>query len=284
MRIAVMQGRLLPPEPGRFQAFPCTRWREEFPSAAAAGVDAIEWIYDLYGMNANPVATDSGIGEMNELSAQTGVAVVSLCADYFMDRPFTTASPEAFAELSDHLRWLWGRSKMAGIGRIVLPFVDASKIETAEQRERIVGLLREVLPWAAECGVELHLETSMDPTALAGFLAELPHPFLKANYDSGNSSSLGYDVREELAAYGERIGSVHIKDRLRGGCTVPLGSGDADLPALLEGLLALGYGGDYVLQVAREAPNNEVAWTRANREFLVAGLDRARALASWSAR
>ncbi len=283
-RIAVMQGRLLPPEPGRFQAFPRQRWREEFAFAAAAGLDAIEWIYDLYGADENPLATDSGVFEMKELSARSGVAVVSLCADYFMDRPFTTASPSDFAELTDHIRWLLGRCKMAGIGRIVLPFVDASRMENAEQYERIVGLLREVLPCAAECGVELHLETSLDPAALAGFLAELPHPFLKANYDSGNSSSLGYDVRQELAAYGERIGSVHIKDRVRGGGTVPLGSGDADLPALLEGLLVLGYSGDYVLQVARDAAGDEVAWTRANREFLVAGLDRAHALAGWSGR
>ena len=37
---------------------------------------------------------------------------------------------------------------------------------------------------------------------------------IKVNYDSGNSASLGYDPTDEFAAYGERVGSVHIKDRV----------------------------------------------------------------------
>ena len=45
-------------------------------------------------------------------------------------------------------------------------------------------------------------------------LNALPHPVIKVNYDSGNSASLGYSVTEEFAAYGNRIGSIHIKDRL----------------------------------------------------------------------
>jgi sugar phosphate isomerase/epimerase len=37
---------------------------------------------------------------------------------------------------------------------------------------------------------------------------------------------------EEFAAYGERVGSFHIKDRVRGGKTVPLGQGDTDFASL----------------------------------------------------
>ena len=97
-------------------------------------------------------------------------------------------------------------------------------------------------------------------------LDKLPHPYLKANYDSGNSSSLGYDVREEIAAYGERIGSVHIKDRVRGGGTVPLGTGDAEIPVLLSELSRIGYKGDFVMQIARGEAGQELAWIRQNRE------------------
>jgi L-ribulose-5-phosphate 3-epimerase len=97
------------------------------------------------------------------------------------------------------------------------------------------------------------------------------------NYDSGNSASLGYDVAGELAAYGTRIGSIHIKDRIRGGGTVPLGAGDADLPALFSLLAGLQYQGDYVLQVARGADGSEVEWARQNRAFLVHQLDRVHA-------
>src|SRR5579871_5631101 len=87
MKLGIMQGRLVPPEAGRFQSFPRTRWRDEFELAAAAGLDAIEWIFDAYGEDENPLATDSGRREMERLSAMHRVAVESVCADWFMDHP-----------------------------------------------------------------------------------------------------------------------------------------------------------------------------------------------------
>ena len=274
-RIAIMQGRLLPPQDGRFQCFPRDCWREEFPRAAAAGLNAIEWIYDLHGADVNPLGSDSGIEEMQALARQHKIDVVSVCADYFMDRPFVTASPAEFTELASHLVWLLNRCRLVGITRIVLPFVDASRIETPAQETQVVEMLWDVLPHAANAGVEIHLETSLGPEDFAALLAKLPHPMLKVNYDSGNSASLGYDVRCELAAYGPRIGSVHIKDRVRGGGTVPLGQGDADIPALLSGLAAIAYRGDFVLQVARGTAGEEVTWARQNRLYLVQRLEEA---------
>ena len=87
MRIAVMQGRLLPPSDGCFQCLPRKHWREEFPLAAEARLDAIEWIYDSPGESDNALGTDSGLAEMRLLSGKCGIAVVSVCADYFMECP-----------------------------------------------------------------------------------------------------------------------------------------------------------------------------------------------------
>jgi L-ribulose-5-phosphate 3-epimerase len=272
-RIAIMQGRLLPPQHGRIQCFPRDRWREEFARAAEAGLDAIEWIYDLQGADVNPLATDPGIAEMQDLSRRHRIAVASLCAVYFMDRPFAGADPEEFARLTEHLLWLLDRCRRAAIGRVVLPFIEVSRIRTAAQEDAIVEMLRNVLAHTAEGGVELHLEIDYGPEALGAMLDKLPHAMLKVNYDSGNSASLGYDVRRELAAYAPRIGSVHIKDRIRGGSTVPLGQGDADIPGLLTGLQQRGYDGDFVLEVARPREGDEVAWARHNRSYLVEQLE-----------
>ena len=275
-RIAIMQGRLLPPQNASFQCFPRERWREEFPLAAEAGLDAIEWIYDLQGADVNPIATDEGVAEMRDLAGKSAIAVVSMCADYCMDRPLVTAAPGELEQITAELVWLIGRCSSAGIARMVVPFVDNSRIETPGQEARVVAALqRTIAPAAADAGVEIHLETSLEPDSFSRLLDSLPSPWLKANYDSGNSSSLGYDVRRELAAYGVRIGSVHIKDRVRGGGTVPLGTGDADIPALLSGLRAIGYPGDFVLQAARGEPGGEVQWARHNREFLLRELERA---------
>lgn len=273
-RIAIMQGRLGPPEAGRFQSFPREGWRREFPRAAEAGLDAIEWIYDAYGEDVNPLATDAGVAEMDRLCEQHGVAVVSVCADYFMDHPFLRVSADERRRLVEKLRWLLERCRAAGVTRVVLPFVDQSRIENDDEAAMVVDVLGEVLPDAERHGIELHMETALGPEAFAALLARAPHPQLKVNYDSGNSASLGYRPAEEFAAYGDRIGSVHIKDRVRGGGTVPLGSGDADLEAVFDGLHALGYHGDYVLQVARGEPDGEVALARANVAFVASRLGR----------
>ncbi len=259
MRIGIMQGRLIPPEPERFQAFPRSRWQQEFPLAAGVGLQSIEWIYDLHGEDVNPIATAEGVQSLQGLAAEHNVSVVSLCADYFMDKPSLD---------QDKLVWLLERCQSAGIRRLILPFVDASRIETHAQIERITAMLREVLPAAAHHRIEIHLETSLPPSLFAAMLNGLPHPLLKVNYDSGNSASLGYSPTEEFAAYGDRVGSIHIKDRLRNGGTVPLGSGAADFSALFKALEQVSYVGDFVLQVARETPGGEVALAQRNLSWL----------------
>lgn len=276
-RLGIMQGRLVPPQPGSIQCFPRDRWREEFALAAEAGLQAIEWIDDVRGADVNPLATDAGIGEMQTLSRQHGVAVVSLCADYFLDRPIVSASPAAVFELTARLNWLVTRCGLAGITRVVLPFVDAARIDTPADVQRLLDVVAGVKAACAAAGIELHLETALAPHDFARVLDRIPEAWVRVTYDSGNSASLGYDVTSELAAYGERIGSVHIKDRVNGGGTVPLGSGDADLPTLLAGLARLGYQGDYVLQVARGADGHEVEWARRNRLVLVHALNQVHA-------
>ncbi|MCS7009861.1 MAG: sugar phosphate isomerase/epimerase [Anaerolineales bacterium] len=267
-RIGIMQGRLVPPIDNRIQCFPRDRWPDEFELGKQAGIDCIEWIYDLYGADVNPIATDAGIAQIKSLSEQTGVRVLSICADYFMDRPLVRASAGEWAERLAIFDWLLGRGALLGINRIVVPFVDASRIETDEELESVIVTLQRILPMAERTGIEIHLETSLPPARFAALLERLPHPLLKANYDSGNSASLGYHPHDEFAAYGHRIGSIHIKDRLLGGSTVPLGHGNTDFVALAEELRRVNYQGDFILQVARGQPGEEVEWTRKNRQFV----------------
>lgn len=272
--IATMQGRLVPPEEGRFQSFPRNRWRDEFTLAAEAGLDAIEWIFDVYGEDANPVATDPGIEEMNALMEKTGVVVRSLCADYFMDLPFLRSTEDQRKDRIQKFQWLLSRCAAVGIGRIVIPFVDQSRINNETEKREVSSILQTLLPVASTHAIELHLETSLSPQEFAALLEENPHPLVRANYDSGNSASLGYLVDEEFAAYGRRIGSVHIKDRVRNGGTVPLGTGNADFPALFRSLTGSNYSGDYVLQIARQEAGKEVGWLSQNRTWLGSQIER----------
>ncbi len=263
--LAIMQGRLVEPIENRIQAFPRGRWAEEFRNAATAGLDAIEWIYDTYGLGANPIESADGIECINRLAHAHNIAVRSICADYFMEFAFVRATETERAERVDHLVWLMNQARQIGVTRMVLPFVDQSAIRDEADRDAVIDTLRRALPCARATGIELHLETSLPPVDFAALLARITDPLVRVNYDSGNSSSLGYLPDEEFAAYGERVGSVHIKDRLLGGGTVPLGEGDADLKAVFAGVRRLNYQGDFVLQVARGKAGDEVAWARRNR-------------------
>jgi hexulose-6-phosphate isomerase len=268
LRIGIMQGRLLPPDQGKFQSFPRAGWPRELELAAQAGLDCIEWIDDVHGEGANPLWQDGGIARMRELCARHGVAVRSLCADWFMENPLVRCSDDQRRARLDRLGRLISRCAEAGIGRIVMPFVDNSRIETETDVAQVVSALRESVPAARAAGVELHLETALAPRPFAALLDELPDPIIRVNYDSGNSSSLGYSPSDEFAAYGVRVGSVHIKDRLRGGGTVPLGTGHASFAELFDALAARQYRGDFILQAARGEPGDEVELARRNRAFV----------------
>ena len=66
---------------------------------------------------------------------------------------------------------------------------------------------------------------------------------IKVNYDIGNSAALGYDPTEEFIAYGNNITDLHIKDRLLGGESVLLGSGNANFLKIFDLLLKYKYQG-----------------------------------------
>lgn len=259
----------MPPVGDRLQCFPRDNWMQEFSLAAESGLGCIEWIYDQYGEDMNPLATDTGIDKIKELSLQYSVDVRSVCADIFIDRPLLRSSA---AEIEDRMRtllWLLGRCHLCGANRLVLPFVDASRIETDDEMISVIAMLEEALKAADKTGVEIHLETSLIPEKIGMLLDRMPHPLLKINYDSGNSAALGYAPQDEFNVYGDRVGSVHIKDRVRGGGTVPLGLGDTDFPSLFDCIKRAKYKGDFILQVARGVAGDEAIWAKKNRDFAV---------------
>lgn len=267
--IGIMQGRLAPPAPGRIQSFPTGEWREEFARAQQAGLAFIEWIYDEYGAQVNPLVSNTGIAEMQILERQTGVRAASLCADWLMDWPLLKGTPEERPGRLARLLELIMRCGQARMRYIILPFVDASKFDDDAQIDAFIALANtHILPAAHIQGLEVHLETSLPPDKIRALLAKIPDPLFRMNFDSGNSASLGYAPDEEFAAYGNRIGSIHIKDRLLGGATVPLGLGNADFESLFKNIRAVDYSGPFVLQAARGEAGDEVNLAQRNRIWL----------------
>ena len=75
---------------------------------------------------------------------------------------------------------------------------------------------------------------------------------MTVTYDTGDRAALGYDPKEELELYGERISNIHIKDRLRGGGSVVLGTGDTRFERFFGALRTLRFSGPFIMQAYRD--------------------------------
>ena len=269
MSIGIMQGRLSPAVNGKIQAFPAENWRLEFERAKALKLDDIEWILES-PLEANPLWTESGLAEVRRAVKNTGVRVDFICADYFMESPFVRMSPEKLAHNRSVLMKTIDQAAILGVKGIEIPCVDASAIHSRAEEDELASAIEPCLDYAAGKRIEIGLETSLPPDRFQALLKRIEHPALKANYDTGNSASLGYNSTEEVDAYGKWINNVHIKDRILGGSTVPLGTGHADIPRFLKLLKLSGYSGGFVLQAARGA--DDVATARHYKKQLATWL------------
>ncbi|MBN2012331.1 sugar phosphate isomerase/epimerase [candidate division KSB1 bacterium] len=256
--IGIMQGRLSPPTNGKFQSFPKYTWRDEFHKSRECDLTIIEWIFEADEWEKNPISSDDGIHEIQDLSAQTGIRVVSVCADYFMDLPLLRVDAQTAAQRIDKLLWLMDQSKKLGVHYINIPFVDRSAITTPGELTQVADYMRSCAEQARSLDILLCLETSLNPEQFKNLLGQIDHPFICANYDIGNSASLGYRSDEEFYAYGLKIKTLHIKDRVLHGGTVPLGEGNADFDMTFEQLRQHHFAGPIIFQSARGQDGDEV--------------------------
>ncbi len=266
--VGIMQGRLSPPRNGRLQSFPVETWRDEFVRAREAELAGLEWVYERQTESDNPLGTDDGIAEIRRLASDTGVAVWSICADYYMTDRLIQSDGTLNRRGIEHLVWLVGRAGALPVRHIVLPFVDASSLATLRERGRLAALLAAVVPAAEAAGVGLHLETDLPPDEAVRLMRQNGHPLVRITYDIGNNAALGRDPVEELTAIGPWLGSVHVKDRMVGGGSVTLGRGAADFPTCVRLIREAGFAGEWILQAARENGVGEVALAIRNRRFV----------------
>src|SRR6185369_2868975 len=224
-----MQGRLSPMVDGKIQAFPWNEWREEFPRAHSLGLTRIEWTIDQDRLRENPLNTAAGQREIIELSRHNALKTASLTGDCFMQAPFWKTDGETRKSLIDDLDLVLASCSTLGIEFVVIPLVDNGRIESAAQTETLLHVLLDRAASLSQQRVKIVFESDLSPAPLAQLIDKFPREVFGINYDSGNSAALGHDSAEEISAYAPRILNVHVKDRLLGGTTVPLGTGAANL-------------------------------------------------------
>jgi L-ribulose-5-phosphate 3-epimerase len=265
--IGVMQGRLLPKYMERYQAHPVGYWREEFFIAARLGLDSIEFILDLNDIEKNPLMDEAGLEAIRTVSLETGVLVRSICADYFMEVPIHSTFIAVVRQSLDTLHQLMANASQLGVRDIVVPCVDQSSLLDKAGRSRFATNIGPVIKQAENLSINICLETDLPPDLFGELLNGFKSLNVTVNYDTGNSAALGYDPAEELRTYGARISDIHIKDRIRGGGSVELGTGAVDFDAFFSALSGLDYGGPFIMQAYRDDEGVQVfqrqlAWIR----------------------
>jgi len=256
--LGVMQGRLLPKYKNRFQAHPIGYWKEEFHLAKNLGIDCIEFILDFNDLNKNPLMTKKGVLEIKAISEETGVAVKTICADYFMEAPLHSIDNAVSKVSFDILTKLIENTDILEIDDIVIPCVDISSLSDNDSINRFIKVIKKAIPLLELKEINLSLETDLSPPKFCSLLNQIPSSRVKVNYDIGNSASLGFDPEEELNAYGEKISDIHIKDRNLGSGSVPLGDGCADFDKFFIKLKDINYTGPFIMQAFRDDEGVEI--------------------------
>jgi sugar phosphate isomerase/epimerase len=271
MKIGVMQGRLLPKYRCRYQAHPAGYWQGEFLAAKELGLDFIEFILDFNDAEFNPLLSRDGKSEILERVAATGVRVKTICADYFMEAPLHSADTQVVATSLNVLQRLLVRSAEINVTDVVIPCVDHASLRDSHMVDNFVNTIKPLLGILDELNINLSLETDLNPTDFTALLERFDSPRITVNYDTGNSAALGYDPIEELAAYGDKITDIHIKDRVLGGGPVVLGTGNTEFERFFAKLKELDYQGPFIMQAYRDDDGvkvfkEQLAWIREHME------------------
>ena len=247
-RIGFMQGRLSELVDGRIQAFPWDSWQTEFFLAKKIGIQLMEWTIDSRKIESNPILLSDERASITKLSRSNDISISSVTDDFFMENPPWNSDIEEIDRI--HRNILAGM-EIVGSRILVVPLVDNSSILDENMEAIFFEFIAKMESTLRKHSIKIAIESDFEPEKLSKFISNFDPEIMGINYDIGNSASLGFDSDDELNLYGDRVINVHVKDRLLGGTTVPLGSGNANLPKTIQLLERVGYKGNYVLQTAR---------------------------------
>ncbi len=255
---------------------PFTSMEQQFQALAAMGVHYAD-ITDShdgatlgteYGFSAS-VSLDSHPAKIRAMAEAAGITLTSFCAHAnLLDPP----APDVYStnEIIKAIRL----AALLGIRHVITTEGDPKTafghaLTPAERLFAIREKLHAPIQWAEELGVELLIEPHGIVTDSADqmeeLLARLGHErTVGICLDTGNSWLGGGEPLDYIRRFGSRIQHVHWKDMAadwiprRGsvfGCgmaTIALGDGVVGIPAIVDALVGIGFGGFTTIEIAGE--------------------------------
>ena len=246
-----MQGRLSPLYNNKIQSFPKYHWRNEFKKIRELKINMMEWTLDHKEIIKNPINTIVGKKEIVDLKNKYKIDINSLTGDCFMQKPFWKQKGKKKDKLINIFIKVLQNSSKIGVRKIILPLVDNGSVKNNQQLKILISTLKKFIPILKKNKQEILFELNFNPIKALSFIKKFDKNYFGINYDIGNSSSLGFQSKDEIKTYGNFIKNVHIKDRHFKGTTVRLGKGDADFHKVFTNLKKIKYNGNFILQTAR---------------------------------
>lgn len=269
--IGILQGRLMQTTNGQLQCFPSRNWREEFRLASECGLECMELLFEAVYNPLNPLYFEGGVSEINKVSKETGLKISSVCADYFMQKPFWGADSNSVMESKKTFSELVLKCRQIGASQLVLPFFEKAELKTAKDWEGLGDSLPELAKVAKKHSITIALEITSPAEDINGFLDSLDCKNVGVCFDTGNATGKGLDAAEEIRKLGERITHVHVKDRRKLDYrNVLLGTGDADFRSVFSAFIGIDYEGAYILETDRG--EDPVHTAKAHRKFVLGHL------------
>ena len=266
IEIGFMQGRLVEKYNGRYQAFHPKLWENEFKIAPSLGLKSIELIADYENEDLNPIfQNEKSLNYLNDISNETGVKILSICADYFMKYQLINKSDFVINEKSlDVMKKLIENSAYIGVMNVVIPLVDESSIKACFENNQLIESFKKVMHIFEEFNIDASFELDLPPKDVITFIKNIDSENAKINYDTGNSASLGYSMHEELSTYGHLINDIHLKDRTLNGGPVLFGTGEADFRVLFDYIYKTKFSGPIIMQSYRDDKGIDISKEQLN--------------------
>lgn len=264
-KIGIMQGRLHPVDPQRYQLFPKKNWKIEFSIAQKLGFNSFEWLIDVSDYKHNPLLQDNLLPDITRNSKKYNILLQSVCADYFKIYGFINISPPSVNENLLLLNILIRNCSKIGIRNIVIPFLENNKITGIKDMMMIKKIFSPIYPFLKKEQITLCLETELNSSDNIHFMKIMESPNIRLQYDTGNAAGLGHLILEEITKLKDIIGGIHIKDKDSSGNNVTLGSGMAHIKETLILLKKLCLCDNYILETTMG--NNPVESAKYNLRF-----------------